>query len=343
MDSITDTSDPYSEVYDLAIIGGGPVGLAAGLAAKRANLSYVILEKQRPVNSIYEFPTFMNFFTTASLLEIGGHSFPSTLQKPDRRMTLDYYHRIIQNEQLHLLQYHAVDEIKGKELNFELLGSKIVHHVSSPFKVSAKRVIIATGYFDNPRGLGGVPGEDGSISSYRYTDPYGFFGKDVVVVGAGNGGAEATLELWRHGANVTLVHKYEKPKPTLKYWVGPDLMNRIKEGSIKTVMPADVLEITNSSIVVRYKGKKIEIPTDFVFILTGYIPNIELLNKWQIQTDPQSLAAHLSPNFESSRKGVYVIGSAGAGLATNSIFIENGREDAVKVIEHIKSETSDTP
>ncbi len=313
--------------FDVAIIGAGPVGLSAAIAAKRQGLSYVVLEKGIIANSIYHFPSNMVFFTTAELLEIGGHPFPSTGRKPTRQMALDYYRLIVKNEGLNVWLLHRVDSIDGNEGNFRISGMNIRYHRETPFEIRAKYVVMATGYFDNPVGLGGIPGEDGPNVSHYYDDPHPYYGLDVVVVGAGNSGAEAALELYRHGANVTLIHRHPKPRETIKYWVAPDLMNRIAEGSIKALMPAEVVEIHLDHVVVTTPEGTRKVPADHVFVLTGFRPNIKMLKALDLDLDTNGVAS-LTTAYESSRDGLFLVGSVGFGKYTNAVFIENGREHA---------------
>ena len=220
-------------MFDVIIIGAGPVGLAAAIEAKRNDLKYLILEKGVLVNSIFHFPSQMRFFTTAALLEIGGHPLPSTALKPDRAMVLDYYRRVTELEQLNFKLNHEVKTITQINDGFDLTIVETFRHQKKDHTFQSKHIIIATGYFDNPNGLGGIPGEIGPNTSYYYTEPHSFYDKDVAVIGAGNSGAEVSLELYRHGARVTLIHNHPKPQTSLKYWVGPDLANRLKNKEIK--------------------------------------------------------------------------------------------------------------
>ncbi|MHA2098434.1 MAG: YpdA family putative bacillithiol disulfide reductase [Candidatus Kariarchaeaceae archaeon] len=322
-------------MYDVIIIGAGPVGLAAAIECKRQSLNYVVLEKGVLVNSLFNFPANMRFFTTAALLEIGKHPFPSTSLKPDREMALDYYRRVTELEELNINLHHEVISVEKDDGVFTLRIKQTVRGVVIDHMCQSKFVVIATGYYDNPNGLGGIPGETGHNTSYYYTEPHQFFNKDVVVVGAGNSGAEAALELYRHGARVTLIHKHEKPRTTLKYWVAPDLENRLKNNEIKSVMPAQVTAITNEGITVTYQNKEQLLPADFIFILTGFHPNVDLFKKWRIEIN-EDLSISLTSTFEIEKyPGIYVIGSAGFGRATNQVFIENGREHAAIAIRDI--------
>ncbi len=323
-------------IFDVIIIGSGPVGLAAAIECKRQGLSFLVLEKGVLCNSLYNFPTFMRFFTTADLLEIGNHPFPSTHEKPTRQITLDYYRRVTQVEELPVLQHHQVEEIDKIDNKYHVRGKNNNHD----FEFYTKFVVIATGYFDNPVGLG-VPGEDKSICSYRYREPHGYYDHDIAIIGAGNSGAEAALELYRHGARVTLFHRHEQPRDTLKYWIKTDLINRLKEGAIKGIMPSRIIEITDNGLRYEYNGEINYMDFDHIFILTGYTPDIKHLRKWGLEMDDDSFAVKINDKFETNLRNVYIIGSAGFGRNTNSVFIENGREHAVIAIKDIVNKLFD--
>ncbi|MCY3411540.1 MAG: NAD(P)-binding domain-containing protein [Candidatus Heimdallarchaeota archaeon] len=320
-------------MYDLIIIGAGPVGLAAAIEAKRHGLHYVVVEKGVLCNSIYNFPTQMRFFTTADLLEIGDHAFPSTDLKPDRQRTLDYYRRVAQLEELVLRLNHEVLSII-KEEHFKVSGLDQNRH---SFVFESKTVIIATGYFDHPVGLNAVIDNDARYS-LRYKDPHQFFMKRVAIIGAGNSGAEAALELFRHGAEVFLLHRGDEPRTTIKYWVSPDLKNRLSKGDITGIMPVKVTRLAHDGIYYEQDGETKFLDVDFTLVLTGYTPNIEAYKTWGVPFDEQTLEVTLSDTMETDVKGLYVIGSAGAGRKTNKIFIENGREHAKIAVKAIATE-----
>lgn len=323
-------------MLDIVIIGAGPIGLAAAVHAKRQNLSAIVLDKGIIVNSLYHFPTHMTFFTTADLLEIGNHPFPSTSSKPTRQMALDYYRLVAKNESLDIRQFYRVDSIDGIEGDFRVHGySKHRADVdySHPFELHTCYVIIATGYFDNPNTLQ-VPGTRLQHVSYYYSDPHQFFQQNVVVIGAGNSGAEAALEIYRHGANVTLVHRHANLKSTLKYWIAPDLRNRISEGSIAAYMPATVTAITEDAVKLYWKDQIVSVPVDYVLILIGFKPDVKFLQTIGLKIDDDSRIT-LTKQFESERYGVFVIGSAGFGRFTNKVFIENGRVHATTAVDEI--------
>ena len=329
------------ESCDLLIIGAGPIGIAAAIQAKRENLNAIILDKGVVVNTIYNFPTNMTFFTTANLLEIGGHPFPSTGSKPTRQMALDYYRLIVQNEALDVRTYHHVTSVEGGEGEFTIGGKHTFPSGKDPedFKFHAKYVMIATGYFDNPNGLD-VPGADLPHVHLYYKEPHEFFRQNVVIIGAGNSGAEASLELFRFGAKVTLVHNQPMPKATVKYWVAPDLNNRLKARQIEPVMPANVTEITRDSVIAEYEGKSIEIPADTVFVFTGFTPDTSFFKSLGIDLEEDGKVI-ITKYFESNRDGLFVIGSAAFGKYTNSVFIENGRVHAKDAVGEISRRLKD--
>jgi thioredoxin reductase (NADPH) len=326
------------EGCDLTIIGGGPVGLSAGIEAKRRGLRYLILEKGVICNSIFRFPTNMVFFTTAKLLEIGGYPFPSTATKPTRMMALDYYRLIVENEELNIKTFHQVDALSGGEGDFTIAGVKLSPVSRKPqekFIIKSKYVIIATGYFDTPIGLGDIPGEDLPHVFHYYSEPHPYYGLRVAIIGAGNSGAEASLELYRHGAEVFLFHKHSEVKPTIKYWVSPDLKNRLKNDEIHGIFSSEIYEITETGIHYKKDDSTHFLSVDAVFVLTGFRPNMKFLNFLEIEID-DDLRVKLTEEFESSRYGLFLIGSVGFGKFTNAVFIENGREHATIAVEEIE-------
>ncbi|WP_183986714.1 YpdA family putative bacillithiol disulfide reductase [Deinobacterium chartae] len=318
-------------MFDLAIVGGGPVGLAAAIEAKRAGLSYVVLEKGCVVNAIFDYPTYMTFFTSAPELEIGGHPLVTSHDKPDRKDALMYYRLVAQREGLNIEQYTEVTAIHPAPAGLTL---SVNRKDGSDGVVEARRVIVATGYYDNPVMLG-IPGEDRENVSHYYTEAHPFWGLKVTVLGAGNSAADAALDLWRGGARVTLVVRAPELKSTLKYWVRPDLENRIKEGSITAHFNSRVTEILPDRVIVEGPGGKWELETDFTFALTGYRPNIELLRSAGVALDDE-LKAPLNEHFESNVPGLFICGSAGFGVHTNQVFIENGRAHAIAAVAEIR-------
>ena len=322
-------------MFDVAIVGAGPVGLAAAIEAKRAGLSYVVLEKGCVVNAVFEYPTYMTFFTTAERLEIGNHPLITSTEKATRKEALSYYRLVSAREQLEIRQYSEVVAIHPAPAGFTL---EVEQKNGAMGVVECRKCIVATGYFDNPNQLG-IPGEDGENVSHYYTEAHPFWGLNVTVVGGGNSAADAALDLYRHGVNVTLVHRGPDLKHTIKYWVKPDLENRIKEGSIHAQLGSNVVEITPDAVIVDAPEGRKAIPTDFTFLLVGYAPDTSMLEAAGIGVDKDGRIAFDSSSFETlDLPGLYVIGSVYAGRFTGQVFIENGKVDAVKAIAHITAQ-----
>ncbi len=322
-------------MFDVAIIGAGPVGLAAAIEAKRAGLSYVVLEKGCVVNAVFEYPTYMTFFTTAERLEIGNHPLITSTEKATRKEALSYYRLVSAREQLEIRQYSEVVAIHPAPAGFTL---QVEEKNGAMGVVECRKCIVATGYFDNPNQLG-VPGEDGENVSHYYTEAHPFWGLNVTVVGGGNSAADAALDLYRHGVNVTLVHRGPDLKHTIKYWVKPDLENRIKEGSIHAQLGSNLLEITLDAVMVDAPEGRKAIPTDFTFLLVGYTPDTTMLTAAGVNVDSDGRIAFDSSSFETlDVAGLYVIGSVYAGRFTGQVFIENGKVDAVKAVAHVKAQ-----
>lgn len=325
------TVAPPSDLFDVAIVGAGPVGLAAAIACKRAGLSSVVLEKGCVVNAIFEYPTYMSFFTTAPELEIGNHPMVTGHDKPDRRDALMYYRLVAQREALNVEQYTAVTAVHAAPAGFTLA---IERRDGTPDVVEARRVVVATGYYDNPLHLG-IPGEDGPNVSHYYTEAHPFMGLNVTVIGAGNSAADAALDLWRGGAKVTMVVRAPELKSTIKYWVRPDLENRIKEGSIDAHFNARVVDIGQDTVRVQpADGGPFELPTHFTFALTGYRPDLSFLGELKLAQQPDECLV-LDEHYQSSVPGLFVVGSAGFAGKTNQVFIENGRHHADLAVAEI--------
>ncbi|ULH15004.1 YpdA family putative bacillithiol disulfide reductase [Deinococcus sp. KNUC1210] len=318
-------------MVDVAIVGGGPVGLAAAIGAKRAGLSYVVLEKGCVVNAIFDYPTYMSFFTTAPELEIGNHPMVTGHDKPDRKDALMYYRLVAQREALNIRQYTEVTRVHAAPAGFTL---EVEAKDGSGAVVEARRVVVATGYYDNPLHIG-IPGEDGENVSHYYTEAHPFWGLNVTVIGAGNSAADAALDLWRGGAKVSMVVRAPELKKTIKYWVRPDLENRIKEGSITAYFESQVQEILADHVLVqRTDGSTFRLPTDYTFALTGYRPDLSFLDGLNLATQPDECLV-LTEQYESSVPGLFVVGSAGFAGKTNQVFIENGRFHAEHAIAEI--------
>ena len=322
------------EQRDVIIIGAGPAGLAAAIAATKAGLSYLVIEKGALVNSLLHYPTEMVFFTTPELMEIGGLPFTSPNDKPSRMEALRYYRRATDTYQLEVRFDETVDSIRRD-------GDVFAVEAEDKWKkrrtARARSIVLATGAYDFPN-LMGIPGEDRSHVSHYYTAPHPFYRKRVVIVGGKNSAAEAALDLFRGGARVTIVHRRAALGESIKYWVKPDIENRIKEGSIAARFNTHVREITATHVIVEQDGGRDEIPADGVFLLTGYISDNRLLTAAGVEIDPATCGpVHHPETFETNVPGLYVIGAMVAGKASGRIFIENGRFHGQVAIDQIAS------
>lgn len=324
--------DP-APTYDLAIIGAGPVGTEAAIRAKRAGLSYVLLDKGAMVDAIYRWPAFLTFFTTSERLEVGEHPFVTAIDKPTRREALEYYRKVAQREDLNVRLYSPVTAVSRTHDGFEL---SVTPENRPAETLRARKVAVATGYFDTPKMLG-VPGENLPNVSHYFDEAHLHWGRKVTIVGAGSSAADAALELFRAGAQVTMVHRGENFRHSLKYWIRPNLENRIKEGSITAHFNSVVKEITPTEVIIDKAGETLAIPTDVTFALTGYYaaPG-SFLKGLGVAVNPADHSVALEPEtFESNVPGLYFIGSAGFGARTSDVFIENGVVHARKAVADI--------
>ena len=317
-------------VQDVIIVGAGPAGLAAAIAAKQRQLDYAVLEKGVLVNSIYHFPTHMAFFTTPELLEIGGLPFVTPFEKPTRFEALRYYRRVADTAQLRIEMDVTVRAIQRQQdddlfrVEAEASGRRVIRH--------ARAVILAIGYYDHPNLLG-IPGEHLPGVSHYYHDAHPFYRRRVVVVGGANSAAEAALDLHRAGASVTIVHRRATFNRQIKYWVLPDLENRIKEGSIAARMEARVAEIRPGEVVIEHAGTFEHLPADQVFLLTGYRTDADLLRASGVELDPCTwIPVHDPETFETSVPNLFLAGGVISGTNDVPVFIENGRFHGEKVI-----------
>ncbi len=328
--------------HDLIVIGAGPAGLAAAIAARRAGLDFRVFEKGVLVNSLFHFPSQMVFFTTPELLEIGGLPFVSPRDKPTRDETLRYYRRVVDTYELEIAFAHAVTAVERVAEQADS-GPFIVRTRDGEGRDAAWRartVLLATGTYDHPNRLG-VPGEDLPHVSHYYTEPHPFYRKQVVIVGGKNSAAEAALDLYRSGAHVTLVHRRPVLGASIKYWVKPDIENRIAEGAIAARFETQVVEIRPTEVVVEPvaaggAGAREVLPADGVFLLTGYLADLDLLEACGVAVDrATNIPQHDPQTYETNVPGLYLAGSVVAGANRGEVFIENGRFHGRVVVEHI--------
>ena len=309
------------------VIGAGPTGLACGIELKRRGVRTLLIEKGCVVNSLYNYPTHMTFFTTPELLEIGDIPMTSINEKPTRTEALKYYRRVADHYKLDIHQYERVDSIAGEDGAFTVTANLRTY--------TAKKIVIASGYYDVPNLLN-VPGEDLPKVIHYYKEPHPYYNHDVMVVGAKNSAAIAALELYWTGARVTLVHRGSEIHRHVKYWIKPNIENRIKNGEIKAFFNATVAEINQESVVLNTTDGHLNIKNDFIFAMTGYSPDLTFLNATGITLDPVTQKPATDPaTLESTRKGVFLAGVIVAGMHTNEIFIENGRFHGCQIAEAI--------
>jgi thioredoxin reductase (NADPH) len=302
---------------DVAIVGAGPTGLACGIELKRRGIRAILFDKGCVVNSLYHYPTNMVFFTTPELLEIGDIPMTSIGEKPVRTEALKYYRRAAAHYRLDIRQYELVHGIDGWDNHF------IVRTAKGNYE--ARKVILSTGYYDRPNMLN-VPGEDSPKVIHYYKEPHPYFDHDVAVVGGKNSAAIAALELWWTGARVTLIHRQPTLSDSIKYWIRPNIENRIRNKEIPAYLKSSIREICEKSILVDTPQGPVTLKNDFVFAMIGYRPDTDFLAAHGITFDPESGRPHTDPEtLESARKGVYLAGVLVAGMHTNEIFIENGR------------------
>jgi thioredoxin reductase (NADPH) len=319
---------------DVMVVGAGPTGLACAIEAVRAGLKVLVLEKGCLVNSLFNYPTNMIFFTSRDLLEIGDLPLASVHVKPTRAEALEYYRRVTEFYRLPIRYHERVTGFRGVDGNFEAASEdrRAQRHC-----YTAKKIVVATGYYDLPNLLG-IPGENLPKVSHYYTEAHQFYQHKVAVIGGANSAAEAALDLYRHGAEVALIHREAQVGRNIKYWVRPDLENRIREGSIRALFETEVREIADDWIRVETKaGETQQLENDFVFALTGYHPDFDFLCAAGVKIDPDSCRPVCNPEtLESNVTGLYLAGCIIAGYQTNEIFIENGRFHGKQIIADIK-------
>ena len=317
---------------DVLIIGAGPIGLTCGIEAGKAGLSYVIIEKGCLVNSLYNYPANMTFFSTSDKLEIGDIPFVSINAKPTRAEALEYYRRATLHYNLNVRLFEPVETVRGSKDGFTVSTSKGEYR--------AANVIVSTGFYDVPVYLG-VPGEDLPKVTHYYKDPHYYAMQKVAVIGAGNSAVDAALETYRKSAEVTMIVKGSEIDPRVKYWVRPDIVNRIKEGSIKGYFNSKVTAIRGHEIDIETPEGLVTIQNDFVLAMTGYRPNFNFLKEIGINcsVDDRKLPSHDTETMETNVPGIYMAGVVCGGMDTHTYFIENSREHACKIVNHIKGKS----
>ncbi|HZW38957.1 MAG TPA: YpdA family putative bacillithiol disulfide reductase [Ignavibacteriaceae bacterium] len=317
--------------FDVIIIGAGPIGLSCGIEAKKNNLSHLIIDKGCIVNSIYNYPTNMTFFSTSERLEIGEVPFVSHGDKPTRREALEYYRRIVDSWQLNVITYEEVKNITNEKSLFTVLTDKDEYF--------CKSLIIATGFYDNPNYMN-IKGEELPKVKHYFDEAHPYAYRNIAVVGAGNSAVDVALETYRKNANVTMIVKEANLKEGIKYWVRPDIENRIKEKSITAYFNSEIFEIREKEIIVKTPDDIIVIPNDFVFAMTGYHSNFDLLKKVGVEISPAPQRTPcFNPNtFETNVKGVYLGGVVLSGMDTSKWVIENTRFHCKNIFENIGKE-----
>jgi thioredoxin reductase (NADPH) len=315
---------------DVLVIGAGPVGLACAIEAKREGLDACVIEKGALVNSLVGYPANMEFFSTPELIEIGGYPFPVQGYKPTREEAIEYYRSVAQREALDIRLYERVLELRGSRGDFTVVTTRDAH--------AARHVVVSTGFFDQPNRMN-VPGEDLPRVTHYYREPFAYVRQKVAVIGAKNSAAKAALDCYRHGAQVTMIVRSDELSDKIKYWIKPDLENRIKEGSIKALFNTAVEEIRDSSIVVSTPDGTREIENDWVIAATGYQPDFEFLEAIGLgfRDDGFRTPSYDDATFETTRPGVYIAGTVCGGYQTSRWFIENGRFHARQIAKHISS------
>jgi thioredoxin reductase (NADPH) len=319
--------------YDLIIVGGGPIGLACGIEAKKAGLRYVILEKGPLVNSLYNYPVNMTFFSTSERLEIGGIPFVSNNAKPTRSEALEYYRRVAISGGLQVNLFEEVTLVTKSDDGFIVTSSKQQY--------STKNIIVCTGFYDIPYLLN-VPGEELPKVKHYYKDPHFYAFEKVLVVGAANSAVDAALETWRKGAEVTMVVKGNHISDRVKYWVKPDIDNRIAEGSIKAYFNSTIFAIREQEVDVQTPDGIVTLKNDWVIAMTGYQPNLSFLKMLGVELSPDEV---LKPTYseethETNVPGIYLAGVICGGMNTHRLFIENSRVHAELIVQHIKAKMS---
>lgn len=314
--------------FDLIIVGGGPIGMVCGIEAKKAGLHFLILEKGTLVNSLYHFPANMTFFSTSLLLEIGDVPFISHSDKPTRTESLEYYRRIASSWNLPIHFYERVLTIRQTAEGFSLTTTKQDY--------TCNKVVVATGFYDQFNRLN-IPGEDLAKVKHYYQEAHPYYGQKLAVIGAGNSACDVALECLQKGAQVTLIVRGAQLKETIKYWIRPNIENRIKDQSIKAYFNSEVISIHERTILIRQDDQVLELENDYVLAMTGYQPDYKFLTGIGIQfgTDEYRTPLYDESSLESNIPGLYLAGVLIGGLKTNKWFIENTRDHGKKIVDHI--------
>jgi len=321
-------------MHDVVVVGAGPVGLACAIEAQRRGSSALVLEKGTIVNSIVGYPSGMEFFSTPELIEIGGHPFPVQGYKPTREEAIEYYRKVADREAIELRLYEEVLEVRGDRGDFTVLTGRGEHR--------ARHLVVSIGFFDRPNLLD-VPGEGLPKVTHYYREPYQYARQRVAVIGARNSAAKAALDCYRHGADVTMIVRSAALSDKIKYWIRPDLENRIAEGSIKALFGATVDRICPSSLVVLTADGVRELPNDWVIAMTGYHPDYRFLEALGVTFADDACRTPVvdASTFETRRRGLYLAGTVCGGYCTSRWFIENGRFHAQQIAKHIAGERPD--
>lgn len=315
-----------TKIIDVLIIGGGPIGIACALACKKNNLDYLIIEKGALTNSIFNYPLNMSFFSTSEKLEIEDIPFISTNPKPNRDEALEYYRRVVTNNNLNVHLYETVKQVEKGE-NFSIKTDKNSYVASN--------IVVATGFHDISKNLN-IAGEDLPKVSHYYKEAHPYILQNVAIVGASNSAVDAALEIWRKGGKVTMIVRGSEIGNRVKYWVRPDIINRIDEGSIKAYYNSEILNISEHEIEIKTPEGNVTITNDFVLALTGYVPNFEFLKSMEITLSEDKLIPKYNPEtMESNVEGLYLAGVICGGTETHKWFIENSRVHAQLIIESI--------
>jgi thioredoxin reductase (NADPH) len=318
---------------DVLVIGAGPTGLACAIEAQKIGLKVIILDKGCLVNSLFHYPANMVFFTTPELLEIGDIPFTTSLQKPTREEAMEYYRKVSEHYRLDVRQYEWVKTVMGEDGNFHITATD---RAGRPHDYRTRKVVVSTGYYDLANQLK-IPGEELPKVSHYYGEPHPYYDSDVLVIGGKNSAAIASLDLWRHGARVTIVYRGSQLHHHVKYWIKPDLENRIKANEIEAYFNSTVQEIGLDHVVINTPRGPVRVKNDFVLALVGYHPDYDFLRSMGIELSEQQCRPVCDPvSLESNVPGIYVAGVIVAGSRTNEIFIENGRFHGKQIAADLK-------